>query len=303
MSHADPRARRLQLFTGKGGVGKTTVVLACAMAWAERGRRPLVVELGRRASVDGALGVKVGWDPMLVAPGVHATNVDADRAILEVLARWIPLRGLARRVMRAELMQAFLGAAPAVVEVATIERLLALLEQDWDPILVDADATGHARMFLGLPAVFEELGAAGPLAASLERTRGLFADPALAALHLVTLPGALPIQETLELDAALREDRHVALGAVFVNRAPSSVGAIDGARVAQLAERVDADLGSALRAVADDESRKAAERVRIARLRASIARPIVELAEAGDPALGFESLREIGRAALEGCAT
>ncbi|MDQ3036582.1 MAG: ATPase, partial [Myxococcota bacterium] len=48
MTAVDPRARRLQLITGKGGVGKSTVVAALALAWAERGRRPLVVELGHR---------------------------------------------------------------------------------------------------------------------------------------------------------------------------------------------------------------------------------------------------------------
>lgn len=306
----DPRARPLQLVTGKGGVGKSTVVTALALAWAERGRRPLVVELGHRASIEGVLRLDraagsgaVGWDPVEVAPGVHATNVEGARAVLEVLARWVRVRRLAERVLRTEAMQAFVAAAPAVTEVAAIERILALLEEGWDPVIVDADASGHARMFLGLPAVFEDLGAGGPVAAALARTRRLLADPERAALHLVTLPSALPVQETLELDAALREEGHVALGAVFVSRAPEPI-AISAPRAAALAGHAEregaAGLAADLRLLARDASQAEEGRARVDHLRAALGREVIELPtiEAARPDVG--ALRALGRRALEG---
>ena len=49
--------RRLLMFTGKGGVGKTTIVASLALEAARRGRRPLIVELGHRASMESVFGV------------------------------------------------------------------------------------------------------------------------------------------------------------------------------------------------------------------------------------------------------
>jgi arsenite/tail-anchored protein-transporting ATPase len=300
----DPRARPLQLVTGKGGVGKSTLTAALALAWAERGRRPIVVELGHRASIEGVLpgGPRVGWEPTLVAPGVHATNVEGPRAVLEVVARWLRVRRLAERALRSEIMQAFVGAAPAVVELATLERIVELLDAGWDPVLVDADASGHAAMFLGLPAVFEELGAAGPVAALLARTRGLLADPERAALHLVTLPGALPIQETLELEQTLREGGHVALGSVFVSRAPEPPCAT-GERVRALEavargageEGLAADLALLARDVAESEEARA----RLSKLALRLARPPVLLPTLEAVRPDLDALRAYGRAALE----
>jgi arsenite-transporting ATPase len=212
-------------------------------------------------------------------------------------------------------MQAFVGAAPAVIEVATLERIFALLEGVWDPILVDADATGHARMFLGLPAVFEELGAGGPLALLLARTERLFADPEIAALHLVTLPGALPVEETLELDAELARGGHVALGAVLVSRAPKERG-LDAARIRALAaharDRGARDVAADLEHLGAVAAREREDRVRIDAMAERIAarssaadRPVIDLprleGRAG-AAHDHEALRALGRVALAGIA-
>lgn len=302
----DPRARPLQLVTGKGGVGKSTLTAALALAWAERGRRPLVVELGRRASIEGVLGLSagtVGWAPARVAKGVHAINVEGGRAVLEVLARWVRVRRLAERALRSEVMQAFVEAAPAVNEVAILERVLELLEEGWDPVLVDADASGHALMFLGLPRLLEELGAAGPIAALSRRTRALLADERRAALHIVTLPGALPVQETLELDARLREGAQVALGAVLVPRAPQELE-VPLARLRRLRDHAEGAGEHALAAdlaMAMHEAMLASEaRARLDALRARIGRRVIELPELESARPDAAALLALGRAALEG---
>ena len=55
----DPHRHRVQLFTGKGGVGKSSVVAAHALACARAGLRPLVVELGHRATMESIFDVRV----------------------------------------------------------------------------------------------------------------------------------------------------------------------------------------------------------------------------------------------------
>jgi anion-transporting ArsA/GET3 family ATPase len=228
VTSADPFTPRLSLFTGKGGVGKSTVAAAIAMEASRRGLRPLVVELGHRASMQAIFGVpRVGHDPIEVAPGVHATNIDLDRTLADYVREQVPVRALASRIARSRSLERFFEAAPAVAEVLTLHRIEQLLAEmgakgqpRWHPVLVDFDATGHALMFLELPHVFHGLVPAGPLRALLDSFAALLSDRAHTRLHLVTIPGHLPVQETLELCARLEREHAVPLGTLFVNQVP-----------------------------------------------------------------------------------
>jgi arsenite/tail-anchored protein-transporting ATPase len=221
-----PLERRLQLVTGKGGTGKTTLALALGLAHAARGKRPLVVELGHRASLGAhfareAAGERlvIGHEPSIVSAGLCAVNVDPDQATRALVLRSLPSRRFARYAMSAAPVRAFLGAAPAVAEVATLDRLRHFVDDtDFDPILVDGDATGHARMLFGVSAVLAGLGASGPVGALMERFASVFADPALAAVHVVALPTSLAVEETLALRESLRSSGKVALGHTILNR-------------------------------------------------------------------------------------
>lgn len=212
----------LSLFTGKGGVGKSTVVAALAVQAARAGRSPLIVELGHRASMQAIFGTKaIGHDPTPVAPGVHAINFDLDRALADYVRSHVPVRAIAGRIARSRALSRFFYAAPAVAELLTLWHLEALLaEGRWDPILVDFDSTGHATMFLELPRVFEGLAATGPMRGLLDSLSALLSDASRTRLHVVTLPGRLPVEETLELAERVAREQHVALGALFVNRVP-----------------------------------------------------------------------------------
>ena len=89
---------RLELSTGKGGVGKTTLAAALALEAARRGRKPLVVELGHRASLSAIFDVPIGFAPVEVSPGVHATNIALAPALLDYLTRRIRVASVARRI-------------------------------------------------------------------------------------------------------------------------------------------------------------------------------------------------------------
>jgi hypothetical protein len=123
------------------------------------------------------------------------------------------------RALRSGPIRTFLDAAPGVGEVAMLDRLAHFVDEtDFDPILVDGDATGHTRMLFTLHGVLEGLGVGGPIAAILERISGAFASPALAAVHIATLPTSLATEETLELRAELRAGGRIALGHVLLGR-------------------------------------------------------------------------------------
>ena len=301
---------RFLLFTGKGGVGKSTLTAALAIAAAARGMRPLVVELGHRATMRSVFGVDaVGFVPRAVGHGVHAMSVEMDQAVVEYMAQHVPSRRLARAIVSNQVLERLFRAMPAVGEIATVNALHRLeAEHDaagrprWAPILVDLDATGHALMFLELRQVVSHLMGAGPMRRLVDEMAEAFADPRRTRLNLVTLPDELPVTETLELHERLRQAGSVAFGRVFVNRVPST--GLDGLAEAVAALRsaaaragdaelsADAELGA--RAL---EAERAARR-QIERLRDQLPVPIVELPRLTAARMQPADLRRLGSVAL-----
>ena len=231
MSFLDPASlldRRLLLFTGKGGVGKSTVVAGLALESARRGRRPLIVELGHRHTMKSIFGVSaIGYEPSPVGRGVHAMQLEFDGALTDYMNEHVKVPRLARRVLANVALRRFFEAAPAVGEIATLNKLSALERERrgsaprWDPILVDLDATGHALMLLNLARVMDGLVGDGPLRRMLDGFSVLLNDPRKTMLNLVTLPRDLPAQETVELYTKLCSEHRIARGALFINQIPS----------------------------------------------------------------------------------
>ncbi|MCA9707380.1 MAG: hypothetical protein KDK70_16115 [Myxococcales bacterium] len=305
-------AHRFLLFTGKGGVGKSTLTAALAIEAAARGGRPLVVELGHRATMRSVFGVDaVGWAPRPVGHGVHAMSVELDHAVAEYMAQHVPSRRLARAIVSNQVLERLFQAMPAVGEIATVNALHRLeAERDerghvrWDPILVDLDATGHAMMFLELREVVGHLMGAGPMRRLLDDMAALFADPTRTRLNLVTLPDELPVTETLELHARVQRSGTVSFGRIFVNRVPHTGLGGDEAAVQRLhdaaRERGDdvlrADAMFALRALATERHARA----QIERLRRHLPAPlpVVELPRLTAARMSGDDLHRLGRAAL-----
>ncbi len=222
--------RRLLLFTGKGGVGKSTVVAALAVEAARRGQHPLIVELGHRASMQSIFAVpNIGHEPTPVTTDgkVWAANLDLDEAIVDYVVEQVKIRRVARSITSNRTLQGLFRAAPAVREVAMLNKLRLFEGEEtrgrprWGPILVDLDATGHALMLLDMPQILGKLLSGGPLRGLIDVLTGLFTDPSRTLLNLVTLPAEIPVQETLELHQRLTRSRGIQLGALFVNQVPS----------------------------------------------------------------------------------
>ena len=223
--HESPRellTRPVQFFTGKGGVGKSTVLGALAMAAARAGKRPLIVELGIHTSSSHLFGgPHVGYDPAEVAPGVHATRVQFEPALVDYITSRLKLRSIATLVAKNSSLRRLFMAAPGVDEIVTLHRVAQLAADNrWGPILVDLESTGHALMFFDLPGVLEVFLKDGPLRQVLDSATDLVRDEQRCAIHVVTVPEPLAVNETIQLYRRLRERQDLHLGCLFVNRIP-----------------------------------------------------------------------------------
>lgn len=145
---------RVLLHTGKGGVGKTSLSLATALAAAEHGHRVFALSTDAAHSLGDALGRRVGARPIAVAEGVVAQEV----AVVEELARsWEPLQGFLHRLLRDEadpLVAEELLAFPGLEELIALRAIREVAETgDFDVCVVDCAPTGSTLRMLRFPEV------------------------------------------------------------------------------------------------------------------------------------------------------
>jgi anion-transporting ArsA/GET3 family ATPase len=217
--------RRLLFFTGKGGVGKSTVTAATALLAAERGKRVLLVEVDNKGNLTALFEHDpVGFEPRQVYPGVFAMQMNTEaslREYLKVQAR-VPVLGRLGPLARA--FDFVANAAPGVKEILTVGKVCWELRESlqgrahWDLIVVDAAATGHVISQLDAPRAIQELVQVGPVRNQTDWMVQLLSDRSLTALNVVTAPEEMPVNETIELVARAREELNVPLGVVIVNR-------------------------------------------------------------------------------------
>ena len=281
-------ARALHFVTGKGGVGKSTVAAALALALVERGGRVLAIELGEPAGLCRVLATTPPGPGAIVpvggAAGLSLATFDGAAALAEYLTRRMHLGRLGRRVMAHPLYRGFVAAAPGVRELLVIGKIRdeLVLQRDgarprWDAIVVDAGASGHALEHLRMPAAAAAAFATGLVHREAEVNAALLRDHARCAVHVVATAEELPLREAAQVIAALR-GLGLAVGAVLVNRCrPEAPPGVDDA-IARLRGLADGD-------VADGPGRAA---------RAA-------LADVGARARTWEAIQAHGVAALEAC--
>jgi len=217
--------RRLLFFTGKGGVGKSTVTAATALLAAQRGKRVLLVEVDAKGNLTALFEqAPVGFEPRQVYPGVHAMQMDTEESLREYLKVQVKVPVLGRLGPMARAFDFVANAAPGVKEILTVGKVCWELREslagraDWDLIVVDAAATGPVIGQLDAPRAIQELVHVGPVRQQTNWMVDLLSDPALTALNVVTSPEEMPVNETIELVAKARAQLDVPLGMVIVNR-------------------------------------------------------------------------------------
>ncbi len=153
MNEATGQQARVLLFTGKGGVGKTTVAAATAAAAAARGSKTLVLSTDPAHSLHDALGMPLGASPTEVDTGLYAMQVDTQAAFEQT---WREVQTYLLAVLERAGVDALQAEELTVLPGA--EEVLALLELHrqvttgpWDLIVVDCAPTGETLRLLALP--------------------------------------------------------------------------------------------------------------------------------------------------------
>ncbi len=223
--------KRFLIVTGKGGVGKTTVCAAEALALAAKGKRVLVAMCNAKERLSAMFGSDlVGEEVTRVVPpgpsggGVWAVNMNPEKALEEYGMLVLKSRALYAILFDNKYVRTFFRAVPGMAEWAMLGKAWwHTTEEDgrgaprFDVVILDAPATGHGLDMLRVPQVLVDVVPSGLLRRDAERAYQMFRDPARCAVVLVTLPEEMPTSETIELAHALKDELGIQVGKVVVN--------------------------------------------------------------------------------------
>ena len=217
------RPTRYLFFTGKGGVGKTSLACATAIALAERGKRVLIVSTDPASNLAQVLECDVGASIAGVPsiPGLSAVNIDPDAAAAAYRERIItPLRATTSQAAIARTTEQFSGAC--TTEIAAFDEFTKLVTDDdvsvaFDHVIFDTAPTGHTLRLLQLPGAWTRFIETNPDGASclgplsgLETHHSQYAatvkalrDPATTTMLLVSRPERSALTEASRTSSEL----------------------------------------------------------------------------------------------------
>ncbi|WP_326774754.1 ArsA family ATPase [Streptomyces sp. NBC_01445] len=219
---------RLQVVSGKGGTGKTTVAAALALALATEGKRTLLVE------VEGRQGIAQLFETealpyeerkIAVAPGggeVFALAIDPELALLDYLQMFYKLGGAGRALKKLGAIDFATTVAPGLRDVLltgkaceAVRRKTKQNKYAYDYVVMDAPPTGRITRFLNVNDEVAGLAKIGPIHNQAQAVMRVLKSPETA-VHLVTLLEEMPVQETSDGIAELQA-ANLPVGRLIVN--------------------------------------------------------------------------------------
>ena len=228
---------RFLFFTGKGGVGKTSLSTAIAVSLADAGKKVLLVSTDAASNLDEMLGIELRNTPVPVpgAPGLSVLNIDPDNAAESYRQRVLAQMGASAGAKELSTVREQLSGA-CTTEIASFDEFSSLLSgntETYDHIVFDTAPTGHTLRLLSLPKAWtgflqgNDRGASclGPhsglkmqevrFKAALEA----LSDPAKTTVILVTRPDKGAIAEAARTSDELHElgldNQRLAINGVF----------------------------------------------------------------------------------------
>jgi anion-transporting ArsA/GET3 family ATPase len=268
----------LLVVTGKGGVGKSTVAAALGMAAAARGQRTIVAEVAARDDISRAFAPGAPEGQTFVerdlGDGLHHISIDPESALEEYVKDQLP-RGVADLLAASRMFSYLVAATPGLRELLTVGKVWELAQPDrrtpgahpYDVVILDAPATGHGVAVLTAPGTFSDAARMGPIARQGAIIHEMLADPEQTAIVAVATAEEMPVNETLALRDALRDELGQRFAAVVVNGVlPTRFRRADVTAL----EAVGAGGSRAVRAARTEAARARAHRAQVARLRRGV---------------------------------
>ncbi len=237
-------ATRFLFFTGKGGVGKTSLSCAVALKLAEAGKRVLLVSTDPASNLDEVLETRLSNQPSAIpgVPGLDALNINPVEAAAAYRERLIgPMRGILPEAALRSMEEQLSGSC--TVEIAAFDEFSGLIgnpdaAKSYDHVIFDTAPTGHTLRLMSLAKAWDQFldnntsgtSCLGPLA-GLEKQRVIYeatvntlADERATTLVLVSRPQLAALREAERTSKELRAlgvaNQQLVINGVFETKCP-----------------------------------------------------------------------------------
>ncbi|MFN2357766.1 MAG: arsenical pump-driving ATPase [Desulfotignum sp.] len=230
---------RYLFFTGKGGVGKTSMACVAALGLAELGKQVLLISTDPASNLDEVLETSLSSEPVPISavPGLFALNINPIDAAAEYKERMVgPYRGVLPEAAVTQMEEQLSGAC--TVEIAGFNEFSKRLGDDttmqtYDHVVLDTAPTGHTLRLLNLPSAWNDFIASnqtgssclGPVAGlkeqkiMFEQVVAALKDPDRTLLVMVSRAEAMTFQEARRASSELGElglkNQHLIVNGVF----------------------------------------------------------------------------------------
>jgi hypothetical protein len=207
--------KKILFVTGKGGVGKSLIAAAVALEQAGRGRRVLLVEIGESSYYkDFWKLAHIGHEPVKLPLGFDLALWSGETCLREYVLFYLRMQRLYQLFFENKVMRALVNVAPGLSEIAILGKITSGIRKvgpamEYDLIVVDCYATGHALALLRTPKGMHEAIKYGPMGAHSRDIQAVLQNPELCEYAIVSLLEELPVSESLELKASLAEELQI----------------------------------------------------------------------------------------------
>jgi len=223
----------------------------------------------------------VGTEITELVDNLFVVDMRPTEAIHEYVLLTLRFETVYRAVFENRLVRHFIRLIPSLNELTLLgkiwyhEREMVGGAPRFDLIIVDAPATGHALSLLRAPAAVEATVPQGTMRDTCTKIRDLLGDHARTALHIVTTPEEMPVNEAVDLERAAADLLGIRVGTTFINQAHELLPAEALTELAPLATEPEHAL--ALDILRIRQSRVAAGEAHLQRLPAHLLRDAVRL--------------------------
>jgi anion-transporting ArsA/GET3 family ATPase len=205
--------KKIVFVTGKGGVGKSLIAAGIARALAMQGKRVLLAEVGENSYYKDFWNLnEVGHDPRSV-PGepFDLALWSGETCLREYVLYYLKIESLYRLFFENKVMRALINIAPGLSEIAILGKITSGIRKvgpplEYDTIIVDTYATGHALALFRAPRGMMEAIHMGPMGNNSRDIKNVIEDADLTAFVLVSLLEELPVTETTEFHETLKSE-------------------------------------------------------------------------------------------------
>ena len=260
------KVNRFLFFTGKGGVGKTSMASSTAVGLADKGKRVLLISTDPASNLDEVLETPLSGQPQEVnnVPGLDAMNINPIHAAEQYRERMVgPYRGVLPEAAIQQMEEQLSGAC--TVEIAGFNEFSKFIGDesivsDYDHIILDTAPTGHTLRLLNLPAAWNSFIAdnqtgsscLGPVSGLsdqkelFEKVISALTDETLTHLILVARAEAMSLTEANRASIELREtglkNQHLIVNGIFDVKSDDSVASAFSAKSRLVLEQMPKQL-------------------------------------------------------------